>query len=209
MKILSHRGWWKTPEEKNTPAAFDRSFSSGYGTETDFRDCLERLVISHDPAPHDALPADDFFAMHRAINPTLPLALNIKADGLQAMILAQVQAHDIQNYFVFDMAIPDALGYVRHGMRVFTRQSELEPEPAFYDEAVGVWLDAFYGEWHDDATLARHLDAGKQVCIVSPELHKREHRHLWDRLHAGPASSHPGVMLCTDFPDEARKVFDA
>ena len=48
MKILSHRGYWKTAEEKNTATAMHRSFSLGFGTETDVRDYNGKLVISHD-----------------------------------------------------------------------------------------------------------------------------------------------------------------
>ncbi|MFG6652729.1 hypothetical protein ACGYN7_08905 [Campylobacter jejuni] len=38
MKILSHRGYWKNKQEKNSIAAFDRSFLNSYGLETDLRD---------------------------------------------------------------------------------------------------------------------------------------------------------------------------
>ena len=48
MKILSHRGYWKAPIEKNTREAFVRSFALGFGTETDIRDYMGELVISHD-----------------------------------------------------------------------------------------------------------------------------------------------------------------
>ena len=48
MIVLSHRGYWKTAVEKNTPTAFKRSFELGFGTETDVRDRNGELVISHD-----------------------------------------------------------------------------------------------------------------------------------------------------------------
>ncbi|BDM05064.1 hypothetical protein THJ046_08940 [Campylobacter jejuni] len=38
MKILSHRGYWKNKQEKNSITAFDRSFLNSYGLETDLRD---------------------------------------------------------------------------------------------------------------------------------------------------------------------------
>ena len=38
MKIISHRGWWRAEIEKNTPRAFQRTLSAGFGTETDVRD---------------------------------------------------------------------------------------------------------------------------------------------------------------------------
>lgn len=40
MKIISHRGFWHNPSEKNTEMAFCRSFELGFGTETDVRDSL-------------------------------------------------------------------------------------------------------------------------------------------------------------------------
>jgi len=209
MRILSHRGYWKTVAEKNAPVAFERSFFSGFGTETDLRDCLGELVIAHDPPTQAAWRATEFFELHRRLGPGLPLALNIKADGLQIMLLDLLTAYEVQDYFVFDMAIPDAAGYLRHGMRAFTRQSEWEPEPAYYAAAAGVWLDAFSSEWYDTDTIGRHLDQGKQVCVVSPDLHGREHRGLWDRLASSPIAKHPGLMLCTDFPEDARDVFHA
>ena len=46
MIVLSHRGYWKTPAEKNTAAAFRRSFDLGFGTETDVRDRGGELVIA-------------------------------------------------------------------------------------------------------------------------------------------------------------------
>jgi hypothetical protein len=49
MQILSHRRYWKMDSEKNTKIAFERSFSLGFGTETDLmRDFGRKIVISHD-----------------------------------------------------------------------------------------------------------------------------------------------------------------
>ncbi|MEL6681407.1 MAG: hypothetical protein AAFQ09_02035, partial [Pseudomonadota bacterium] len=63
MIVISHRGYWKTAEEKNTKTAFERSFSLGYGTETDFRDLDRQLVIAHDPPQAGAMPADEMFGL--------------------------------------------------------------------------------------------------------------------------------------------------
>ncbi|AQT06291.1 PI-PLC domain-containing protein [Acetobacter persici] len=53
MQILSHRGFWHTPKEKNSRAAIQRSFKEGFGLETDVRDLLfegeSQIVVSHDP----------------------------------------------------------------------------------------------------------------------------------------------------------------
>ena len=38
MQILSHRGYWKNENEKNSFQAFKNSFSKMHGLETDIRD---------------------------------------------------------------------------------------------------------------------------------------------------------------------------
>ena len=83
MVILSHRGYWKAAVEKNTRVAFQRSFELGFGTETDLRDFGGKLVISHDPPTADSLLFEDFLSLYQERGNGLPLALNVKSDGLQ------------------------------------------------------------------------------------------------------------------------------
>jgi len=206
MLILSHRGYWKTAAEKNSPLAFARSFHLTFGTETDLRDLAGRLVVSHDPPPADALPAEMLFGIYQGVGADLPLALNIKADGLHKLLPPLIEQFAITNYFVFDMSIPDSLGWLKIGVPVFTRHSDVEPHPALYSQAAGVWLDAFHSDWWDADVVARHLDAGKQVCIVSPDLHKREPRKMWELLAVADWSDDRRVMVCTDFPEEAQAI---
>lgn len=208
MIILSHRGYWRALAEKNTARAFARSFHQGFGTETDLRDLAGRLVIAHDPPTEGALPAEVFFEIHQGIDPSLPLALNVKADGLQHWVQEFVERFGLRECLVFDMSIPDTRGYLAAGLPVFTRQSEYERQPAFYEAAAGVWMDGFEGDWMTADDVARHLDAGKGVCVVSPELHRRDHRPLWERLAAMDCVGDPRLMLCTDFPEDARRLFD-
>jgi len=211
MLIISHRGYWSQPFEKNTEGAFKRSFHLGFGTETDIRDYDGRLVISHDPANSDSLLAELFFEIHATMDPALPLALNVKADGLQKWVRRLFDRYRPSNAFVFDMAVPDARGYLSEGVPCFTRHSELEPVPAFYDQAAGVWLDGFGSDWfmETEDVISRHLEAGKRVCIVSPELHNRPHAACWGKLAGMRCSRDPRLMLCTDFPEEARRLLGA
>ncbi|MBM3270100.1 MAG: hypothetical protein FJZ01_20900 [Candidatus Sericytochromatia bacterium] len=207
MQILSHRGCWKAPAEKNTAQAFARSFALGFGTETDLRDQDGRLVISHDPATEEALPAEVFFKVYRELGYGLPLALNIKADGLQPLLENLLAGFKIDNYFVFDMSVPDTLPYLRREFAVFSRQSEYEPEPALYDKVTGIWVDCFEDDWVSEDDVARHLQAGKRVCLVSPDLHRRPHEAFWAKLREwGPRAD---LMLCTDYPEQAKEYFDA
>lgn len=205
MRILSHRGYWQDPSEKNQAVAFRRSFALGFGTETDIRDRLGELVIAHDPPVGGELTVSEFFSLYNEYpTPDLPLALNIKADGLQARLQKLLDEFQIANYFCFDMSIPDAKLFADQGLRFFTRQSELEPEPSLYDRAAGVWVDGFYGEWFTEAALDRHLNHGKQVCVVSPDLHKRPHEPFWQNLRTWAIASDANLMLCTDFPEAAQ-----
>ena len=207
MQILSHRGYWKAAGEKNTKVSFERSFSLSFGTETDLRDRDGELVISHDPAKDAAESIQSFFSTYRKYRLDLPLALNIKSDGLQKLLAAALVDHEIKNYFVFDMSVPDMVSYIKSGLRVFTRQSEYEPNPVLYEHSQGVWIDGFKTEWVDESTIGKHLQSGKQVCLVSPELHGRNHEIFWEGLARMAVTQSPDVMLCTDYPEEARKIF--
>lgn len=196
---------WTTPGERNSLAAIATSFEHGFGVETDVRDCAGRLVISHDPPSGGEAPLGRLFdAWHPDAG---PLALNVKADGLQAPIAAALADAGDPEYFVFDMSIPDALGYRRAGLRYFTRQSEYEPVPALYETAAGVWLDCFESAWFDRDLVAEHLGSDKQVCIVSPELHGRDQGPAWERWSTWDVLSSPDVLLCTDLPLQAGEAF--
>src|SRR4051812_29289928 len=124
MQIISHRGYWKNASEKNQVIAFERSFRLNFGTETDLRDRDGEIVISHDIADKNAMTLDAFLLMYKNINPKLPLALNIKADGLQSILKEKIEQAEIENYFVFDMSVPDMIGYLNHKISFFSRQSE-------------------------------------------------------------------------------------
>jgi glycerophosphoryl diester phosphodiesterase len=207
MIILSHRGYWKTSGEKNSITAFDRSFNHNFGTETDFRDMGGELVISHDPPQNSPMLADLFFSTYIKYQQTEPLALNIKADGLQKLLSAVLEKYKIKNYFVFDMSLPDMMGYINEGLNVFTRQSEIEVTPLLYEKSKGVWIDCFNSDWVDKSTIESHLANGKKVCLVSPELHKRPYEKEWKRLKKISHSISSEVMLCTDYPEQARSFF--
>jgi hypothetical protein len=207
MQVISHRGYWKTPAEKNQIEAFERSFSLGLGTETDIRDYREALVISHDIANPCSVSFDQFAFSYNSYTVSSPLALNIKSDGLQLQLKDALSRYNISNYFVFDMSVPDTLGYIKNKIRFFSRQSEYEPEPVFYQQCAGIWLDAFTGDWYSNDIILEHLANQKQVAIVSPELHKREPHSLWHQLKQQNIHLLRDVILCTDTPEEAIEFF--
>lgn len=209
MEILSHRGYWIDSLEKNNICAFERSFLLNFGTETDIRDYNGALVISHDIADNKCITVAQFFEIYNRYDNALPLALNIKSDGLQIKLKELIAQYNIKNYFLFDMSVPDGLGYIKNNMDVFTRQSEYEKEPSFYQEAQGIWLDEFHSHWISKDTISYHLNQNKRICIVSPDLHKRDYMVEWK--HYRQIEKDLGInhlMLCTDYPEIAREFFN-
>ena len=204
MLILSHRGYWLNAFEKNQPIAFKRSFDLGFGTETDVRDCAGRLVISHDMPTCDALDLDDFLQIY-AQN-TYPLAINIKADGLIMPLKRAMRAAHVTDWFVFDMSIPDMRQYLQAGVSVFARMSEVEQSTPWMEKVAGIWLDGFSGPWYSLDLIRTLLNKNLRVCIVSPELHGLTHEAFWTQLK--PISGQDGLMLCTDFPEQAAQFFE-
>jgi hypothetical protein len=204
MEIISHRGYWLELAERNQPVAFHRSFDLGFGTETDVRDCAGRLVISHDMPTGDEITLDDLLDIMGGRN--LPLAINIKADGLAKAIAAKFAERGHTNWFVFDMAVPDMRAYLNEGVCTYTRWSDVEPVPAWLDQAQGIWMDNFGASSITNQDILDKLKLGKKVCAVSPELHGRDPSDSWDTWIA--LRGVPGVMLCTDKPVEAAAFFN-
>lgn len=209
MDIISHRGYWKTSEEKNTRKAFERSFELGFGTETDLRDLDGTIVISHDMPKYesDLMIFSDFLDLYRSINSSLPLALNVKSDGLQIPIKALLEEKDVTNYFLFDMSIPDMIQTKNYDLRFLTRVSDIEKEAIMLDMSSGVWMDEFYEEWIDKQAIDFYTEQDMSVYLVSPELHKRKPEAKWSLLKSSGIQKNNKVCLCTDLPEEAAKFF--
>ncbi len=203
MIILAHRGDWTRKEEQNTSLAFERAFSRGRGVELDVRQYNEEILITHDHS------SDPRFLL-RDVLKSLPrecwLAVNIKEDGLAEPLHQLFRQSGHQNWFAFDMSIPDMRPYMKLKLPTFTRRSEVE-NGIWEAQCQGVWLDAFEGEWYPDSLLEDLRRRGLRVAVVSPELHGRPHQELWNRLKALNDRENP-FMLCTDFPEQADHFFN-
>lgn len=211
FQILAHRGHWIAPSEKNSVLALERALSSGYGVETDIRDYGSNLVISHDmPSPEmDLLSFNDFLNLYRENDSSGVLALNIKSDGLATAVKHALDHYQIDNYFVFDMSIPDTLAYLNADLEVFTRVSEYEFPPSFIQQATGIWVDHFSGRQEQVEWAQDFLQAKQTVAFVSPELHKRAHLDIWAKLRPIVESDvSNNFLLCTDLPDRAMEFFE-
>ena len=210
MNIICHRGLWREKKCQNTIQSFSLAFEKCFGVETDIRDYNGMLVISHETADKSAVPFVEFLSLYKALGNNCLLALNIKADGLQELLFSHLDSYEIKNYFVFDMSVPDALLYAKLGINTYTRHSEHERVPAYYEKACGVWLDEFDGHWVTGGVIEQHLSASKSLCIVSPELHGRSFDKEWQ--HYRKIEDKIGkdrLTLCTDFPEHAMDFFNA
>lgn len=205
MEIIAHRGFLDglmKPAEGQLTAAL----SLGFGVEFDIRDSSDGIILAHDPWEAAPKPLGHFLS-------TLPaagtLAINIKSCGLASRLRKELDAHGVSpaRCFCFDMAVPDHLAYPKNGLPAYARLSEREPLGDFALQADGIWLDAFFSTWWDDALVASLLQRGLKVCVVSPELHRRERGPSWGAIKKSGLVGYAGLALCTDYPLEARNFF--
>lgn len=203
MKFLCHRGYWKKASEKNSRDAFLRGYSLGLGIETDIRDINGQIVISHDPATSDAMLFTDFLDLTPR---HLLLALNVKSDGLARLVGEQLEIYGHQQYFFFDMSIPDLIYYKKLGLPYAVRVSEYEKiHTGLEYEADYIWLDGFLSAWYTHQDIENILTIQKIVVVVSNELHGRSNVDQWNLL--SKYKDNPNVILCTDYPEEAIEYF--
>lgn len=200
-QLLAHRGCWtdilgEKVHEKNALVSIKRARDLGFGLETDLRDRLGQLVISHDPA--DALAPTTDFTQFQGFS--APIALNIKSDGLAGTLSSLMpNLGDKSEVFFFDMSVPETIQYRRQGLQVAARVSEYETLADQNPE--WIWLDCFESDWYIENLEALFLaNPESKICIVSPELHKRNYNGTWEKL-APQMNVNPNLFLCTDLPE--------
>ena len=207
IEIIAHRGYWKSKKESNTIEAFEKAFSINISIETDIRDYEKKLVIAHDLPNVDSSNLELVFSRYNKYSCSGTLAINIKSCGLASTLRAILKQFNITNYFVFDMAVPDIINYIKEDLNFYTRQSEYELHPSFYEQAKGVWLDSFNKIWYDEVIINSHLLNNKRIAFVSPELHNRDHIELWEFIKRNKFHLSNKLILCTDLVDQAIKYF--
>ena len=207
INIIAHRGFWLLPDEKNSTTAFRRALRNGFGIEIDFRDSIGHLVVSHDIPSKQAMRAEEFLDLFLSYAVNLPIALNIKSDGLHDLVSEFIARGRFESAFAFDMSVPDMRGYLKNKIPIFTRLSEYEPIPVLLDVCQGVWIDAFESDWYSTETIISLLNRGKKVAIVSPELHGRSRTSTWELIRNNNFHQNDRMSICTDFPMEAKEYF--
>ena len=203
MNILCHRGLWAARSEQNTIKSFVSCLPKGFGIELDVRDRLGQLVVSHDLAEEASPLLED--VLHAISGLQSYIAVNIKEDGLCVSTSKLFEKFNVRHY-LFDMSIPETVICKNNSVPYFSRLSEYEFASDLDSKASGVWLDAFNGQWFDASLISSLLNNGKEVAVVSSELHGRDNLELW--LLIKQFSHHPNFSLCTDFSLEAEEFFN-
>lgn len=208
MEILCHRGLWSNYSEQNSIASISGAFRNGFGVEFDVRDQGSCLVISHDIPKNNSLELKDVFNMYNdEMAHDKFMAINIKSDGIVDEISRLINEYKIINYFVFDMSVPQLLEYHKKNVKLFSRVSEYEDPKLLLAQSVGVWVDAFHSDWISEIDIRNFVSMNKMVCLVSPELHGRQHSREWNKIKS--FDNYNEIMLCTDHPLEAKEFFVA
>lgn len=205
MKIIAHRGYWREEKEKNSLLAISSGMDYFDGVETDIRDLNKRLVISHDIPSTDAIALERILSIHAKTKKTL--AINIKADGLSDLLMGLLAKYDIDNYFTFDMSVPEMVVYKKKGIKFYTSLSEVIRNTMLLSQSSGIWLDSFYSMWYTKNDLYALANYNLPICVVSEELHGRNHRNQWNLLADFEKTCNVNLAICTDFPKQAKDFF--
>ena len=209
--ILSHRGIWDNPLEKNSKKALFKALNNGFGLETDVRyDRNKGLVISHDVLQEKKriLRFEDLLLEYKKVESNAYLAINIKSDGLQKYLREILFNYKIKNYFLFDMSIPDLISGTKYKLNQYARYSNLEDPYKFADFTNGVWIDNFSSEMISKSELINLTKKFQNLAFVSPELHGNKYKEYWDFVKDFNKNIELNIMLCTDLPMKANNFFN-
>jgi hypothetical protein len=138
------------------------------GVELDIRYYNNELIIHHDPF----VPGQNWSDYLAAYQHRFMIA-NIKSEGVEAEVIRQLAAKNIDNYFLLDVSLPFMIKYIRQGFRKMAiRYSEYEPlefVQRFQGLVDWVWLDCFTPQPFS-AEAYNYLKQHFNICLVSPEL---------------------------------------
>jgi hypothetical protein len=164
MKFIAHR--INTVEEL-------KKIPTEYGVELDLRDRGERLILQHDPFKD----GEDFEEYLKHYHHGL-MILNIKSERIEHRVLELVHKYNVREYFLLDSSFPMIFLLSNEGEKnIALRFSELEGLDTILSmkgKVKWVWVDCFTKLPIDNKNFQILKEAGFQLCLVSPELQKRE-----------------------------------
>jgi glycerophosphoryl diester phosphodiesterase len=222
LEILAHRANLSGPDPKteNSLESIGAALAQGFGLETDLRrDFTGRFYIAHDPQPwrpETALPAFTKLFQKYAQQ---TIAMNVKELGYEEQLIALYHEGALgprSFYFDFELLEPATPGHAQRiirslpggeSVRLASRLSDRN-EPVAQTLAIPgeiVWADEFDSLWLTAEDVRAIRAAGRQVYVISPELHGFSEK---DRLARWADFKNWGVDgLCTDYALSAREYF--
>lgn len=199
-QIFAHRGIWHDSVRPNSRQAIEIAIGRGFSLETDFRVHDNKLVIAHDPN-------DDRFEVDLRQTLSTSIAINIKEDGLIPYFSNFTQEIEESGSFFFDGSIPEMYKFHKSALPHALRLSEYEQELPWKSPVI--WLDSFDSDWWIQSERVFELLATSKIVVVSPELHKRDHRQVWDLVLEVMAQGQENLAICTDYPEEFVRLLNA
>ena len=200
--IYAHRGMWQSLDQQNSLQSIEATRISGFGVETDFRSHDNSLVISHDPCR-----ASNFLTVDEIDFSEIPVALNIKEDGLLDHYESFLTKYPNKFTFLFDGSIPEMVKIREKGLPHALRLSEYETELPW--ESQFLWIDGFYSDWWINSSQVFDLLEKHFVVFVSPELHKRDAESAWEFFNVLQSKRIAQFGICTDNPNELKAKINA
>lgn len=146
------------------------------GVEIDLRPYKDRIILNHEPFK-DGVDFEEFLKHY---NHKL-LILNVKSEGIEQRVLDLVEKYYIKDYFFLDVTFPFMIKYINKGVKRFAvRFSEFESINTCLNligKVDWVFVDNLTKlpvENNSFKILGRFF----KICIVSPELLKRQEIEL-------------------------------
>ena len=193
--IYTHRGFWQGCDDQNSLLAIIKAEQNDFGAEIDVRSHAGTVQLSHDP-----LQLSEYCTLNDLASLTLPLAINLKEDGILGLINNSGVLNRNENSFVFDGSTPQMLTAKKMGMRHALRVSEYEKTVAWHSDFI--WLDSFETDWWLTEPKTLDFFNSSKVIVVSSELHSRDPMEMWSFLRMILRTKELNFGICTDRPRE-------
>lgn len=144
-----------------------------FGVEIDVRDHGNRLILQHDPFSD----GEDLEAYLETFEHAL-IIFNIKSERIEHRVVELIVRFNIRNYFFLDSSFPmiyqlSAQGEKNIAIR-FSEFEGLDTVMAMRGKIEWVWVDCFTRLPITPENYRSLKHAGFKLCLVSPELQKRE-----------------------------------
>lgn len=156
----------------NEPAIL-AELDSRYGVEIDLRSDGDRIILEHDPFTAGPDFSEWLDSYRHAF-----IVLNIKEEGLEQRVIAELNARGIVDWAFLDQSFPFLVRLLRTDeTRTMVRISEYESAEtalALRPRPDWIWVDSFTGSWPSSSTISRLSRHGFKFMIVSPELQGRD-----------------------------------